>query len=528
MSTVRWYGPTLVLIIAVLIVMIAGPGLSRRLAYEYKAQKIDLVREQLEAESSPLAALSTSFRNVSTIVEPSVVHIEVLAKAKGSALDQFFGPESNEVEGDIPRQYSVPRSYGNGSGWVYDEHGHVITNYHVVAGADLIRLRFVDGTVVKAEVVGYDERTDIAVLKVVTDYLYPAKRAHEDVAQGDLVFAFGSPFRFDFSMSQGVVSATNRRNLGILRADGYEDFIQTDAAINPGNSGGPLTNIRGEVVGMNTAIASARTGPQEEASFSGLGFAIPVRMVEFVADQIIEKGEVARGYLGVYIADLSPAMAATFGFDGEGVLVDRPNDEGPAYRAGMRRGDIVTRINGQQVTSVAQLRGIVSNVSPESRITIDIIRDGEKQTLEATVTTLPDDVSVMVRRMDLRGQPNLPSPPTLQAIGVESYTPFTPELAARSGVKHGPGVIARKIRRGSVAWAPDVDSLSDNLLPSARQPVRQRIPEEAVITHVMGKPVNSVEELEEELSSYNINNGIRISISVNGVPRYVLMQVDDQ
>jgi serine protease Do len=238
--------------------------------------------------------LSEAFKDVARVVEKSVVSITVYSKRPptGGIPEELLpllppgrAPKGNSEFDD----YDVPQQYGSGSGWIYDTKGHIITNNHVIDGADRIVVRFYDGSERDAKVVGVDTKTDIAVVKVKGDDLHPAKRADKPVDQGEIVFAFGSPFRFDFSMSQGIVSAKGRQ-LGILRgAQGYENFIQTDAAINPGNSGGPLTNIYGEVVGMNTAIAS-RTG-----AYNGLGFAIPVRMVEQVGDQLIENGKVSRG-----------------------------------------------------------------------------------------------------------------------------------------------------------------------------------------------------------------------------------------
>ncbi|NJL31408.1 MAG: PDZ domain-containing protein, partial [Phycisphaerales bacterium] len=250
---------------------------------------------------------------------------------------------------------------GSGSGWVYSADGHIITNNHVIEEADRIEVRFFNGESMDAVVVGTDPKTDVAVIKVDATKLHASTLATEPVEQGEIVFAFGAPFRFEFSMSQGIVSGQGRQ-LGILaERQGYENFIQTDAAINPGNSGGPLTNIYGQVVGMNTAIAS-RTG-----AFNGLGFAIPIDMVKKVVDELIATGTVQRGYLGIFIEELDPRMARTFGYDGKGVLVTNPIDGGPAAEAGVQRGDIITKVEGKPVSTPDELRNLVADLAPGKR-----------------------------------------------------------------------------------------------------------------------------------------------------------------
>ncbi|HCD31399.1 MAG TPA: hypothetical protein DER01_03265 [Phycisphaerales bacterium] len=312
MVKVRWYGPTLVLLLTVLTIMVIGPSLSRQIVHAGKAEEIRLIQQSLE-QSGTLAQLSQAFRDVASTVEPSVVSIQVLQKTNGrrgslpngapmgpeELFERWFNPhgrtpqqrqpnqqqDEEEIEGYD--QYNPLRPYGSGSGWVFNDQGYIITNNHVVTKqdgktpADEIKVKFHDGRERIATIVGTDPKSDIAVIKVDGPVI-PAKLAdHESIAQGDIVFAFGSPFGIEFSMSQGIVSATNRRNLQIIGGDGFEDFIQTDAAINPGNSGGPLTNIYGHVIGMNTAIAS-RTGAS-----NGIGFAIPITMVKSIADQIV-------------------------------------------------------------------------------------------------------------------------------------------------------------------------------------------------------------------------------------------------
>ena len=280
MSRIRWYGPTVVLVITVLMVMVGGPGIVRQLEWTRTDAGIKFARER-NAKNPALADLNDAFRNVARMVKHNVVHIQVfrktnsgMSKREEEMLNRLLPGEKKSApkENDL-RQYDVPQAYGNGSGWIYDAKGHIVTNYHVIEGADKIIVRFGDGSERVARIVGEpDEKTDIAVLKVREGNLHPAELASEPVEQGDIVFAFGSPFRFEFSMSQGVVSGIGRE-LGILRGRrGYENFIQTDASINPGNSGGPLLNRSGHVVGIVTALAN----PTDQDVFIGIGFAVPI------------------------------------------------------------------------------------------------------------------------------------------------------------------------------------------------------------------------------------------------------------
>lgn len=369
MPRVARFGPPLLLLVAVLAGMLLGPDIARQVVSSYRDANIQQVRADLQANPA-LTQLSDSFTKVAQIVEPSVVHIDI---AGGSDDDD------DAVS-------------ANGSGWVYDAQGHIITNYHVVHMAEQIRVRFIDGTVYEANVVGGDAKTDIAVLKIKPgswlrsavrktlgspeNALQPAARAAGSVEQGQIVFAFGSPFTYAFSMSQGIVSSAEPRRLGITGRGGYERFIQTDAAINPGNSGGPLTNLYGEVVGMNTAIASDPRRPG--GGFMGLGFAIPVNLIEDVAEQIIERGEVVRGYLGVYIETLTPALAESFGMDASarGVLVQDTIPDGPAREAGLQAGDVIVQIDDHAVSAVDDLRFVVGQHPPGSTLRVKVWRDG--------------------------------------------------------------------------------------------------------------------------------------------------------
>ena len=524
MSRIRWYGPSLVLLLTVVVVLVVGPTMVRQIAWAQTDAKVSLIRQNL-SENPSLAELSDAFRKVATVVEPSVVHVQVLSRSQRRGpgnlpedmLRRFFGPQwqdrmpdRNQPEpegGENFEQYDPARPSGNGSGWVYDNQGHIVTNNHVVENADAIKVRFSSGAEYTAEIVGTDPSTDVAVLKIEASNLHPAVVAGDAIAAGDIVFAFGSPFGFDFSMSQGIVSAKGRK-LHILTG-GYENFIQTDAAINPGNSGGPLTNIYGEVVGMNSAIAS-RTGV-----YNGLGFAIPVQMVTRVVDQIVESGRVSRGYLGIYIDTLEPKMAETFGYDGEGVLVvGATEDNSPAVDAGIESGDIIMRVDGEPVTTADELRFRVAGLQPGSEVEIELFRNGETMTRTVTLGELPNEAMAAVSPPDEAAPDagNAQGMDALRKFGIADVETFTEAMADRLNVPFQSGVIITGVRRGSLA---------------ATQGLRDGI----LIADVQGEPVASVEELLNEIAQRDPTQGIRLKVMAwnpgtkSFAPRFVLLEL---
>lgn len=538
MDRVKWYGPSILLAATAVGVMTFGPEVARHIAWAQSGAKIELAKNEL-ADNKSLAEMSNAFRKVAQAVEPSVVSIVVSVKPKnrpaagrgGSGggnedfLRRWFGPrgqmpdpDEGEDEGapDNPGpdsgndSFNVPRVMGNGSGWVYDAKGFIITNNHVVQGADVITVRFQDGSERDAKIVGTDPKTDVAVIKVKEGDLHPASIAAEPVQQGDIVCAFGSPFRFEFSMSQGIVSAKGRQ-LGILdqrdrsgnRVSGYENFIQTDAAINPGNSGGPLTNIKGEVVGMNSAIAS-KTG-----MFSGLGFAIPVDMVTNVADQLIKNGRVSRGYLGILIRDLDAKMAKTFNYNGKGVLVESPIEGGPGAKAGLKDGDIIVQLDGHAISSGEELRRYVAGVKPGGKIDAKIFRDGKTLDLPLVVAEMPDQVA-SAGGSAAPVQPSVEkNSEVLRRAGIEAARPLPEEFVARFKLKPGTtGVLVEGVRQDSAAAAAGIMRGS-------------------VITDVMGKPVSKVEELVEQLEANGLNKGqsVRLRVMDPMGTRFVLLEL---
>jgi S1-C subfamily serine protease len=357
--------PGLIVLLAVAFTLLAGPMALKQVQLAQVQSSIAIATATLE-RGTVLDQMNMEMRAIADAVMPGVVHIDVR-----------FAPAPSE-EG--ARRRGVRSS--NGSGWFFDDRGHIVTNAHVVQNATRIVVQLSDGRVHEAEVVGIDPYTDIAVLKVpVGAGVFPLRRASgEPVHVGDQVFAFGSPFGIRFSMSRGVISGLGRSEaasfVGMLQ--GYTNFIQTDAAINPGNSGGPLVDANGRVIGMSAAIAnnvSTTEGPQQGQS-AGIGFAIPVDTIDAVVRQLIEKEIVVRGYLGIGLTDAS-SWRTTDGYNGSGVVVTSVVEGQPAARAGLRRNDIITMIDGQVVPNTAVLRSAVSVREPGSTAIVHVWRDGE-------------------------------------------------------------------------------------------------------------------------------------------------------
>ena len=329
-----------------------------------------------------------SFAPVIKKVSPGVVKVFTTIKAQKTGLSggsdmndllrRFFG---DQFQGRMPRRnFSTPRQEGLGSGVIVTKDGYILTNNHVVDDADEVKVTLQDGREFTAKVVGRDPKTDIAVIKIDAKDLPAVPMADSDkVEVGDVVLAIGNPFGVGQTVTTGIVSATGRGNLGI---EDYEDFIQTDAAINPGNSGGALVDVEGRLIGINTAILSRSGGNQ------GIGFAIPSDLARDVMDSLIKDGHVTRGYLGVMIQDVTPALAKEFKLkDTTGALVGDVVPKGPADKAGLKNGDVVVEFNGKKVTDSRHLKLEVARTKPGQTVPVKILRDGTTKTLEVTVKT---------------------------------------------------------------------------------------------------------------------------------------------
>jgi len=329
-----------------------------------------------------------AFSEIVKVISPLVVNIstsKTLLKKDSSTLPHFFdGPFKDFFE-----PFNMPRKWKEqslGSGVMVSPDGYIITNSHVVEKSDEIMVTLLDKQNYTGKIVGIDPKTDLAVIKIPAKNLPAIKWGDSDgLNVGEFVLAFGNPFSLGHTVTMGIVSAVGRANVGI--AD-YEDFIQTDAAINPGNSGGPLVNVKGELVGINTAIFS-RTG-----GYQGIGFAVPSNMAKSVMTQLINDGKVTRGWLGVTIQNFTPELAKEFGLEkATGALVTEIFDGSPAEKADLKRGDVILAVNDKKISNVEGLRNLVAQSKVGSKIKIKILRSDKTMVLDAVISEFPQDVT---------------------------------------------------------------------------------------------------------------------------------------
>lgn len=380
---------------------------------------------------------SRAFSEIVKSVSPAVVNISStkVIKKQPTPFDEFF---------DF--LYPFPDGRGKkwkeqslGSGVIVSPDGYIVTNNHVVEQADEIKVILIDKKSFKAKVVGADPKTDIAIIKIDTKGLPVLPWGDSEKLQvGEFVLAIGNPFGLSHTVTMGIISAVGRADVGITD---YENFIQTDAAINPGNSGGPLVNIKGELIGINTAIFSKTGG------YQGIGFTVPSNMVRIVMDQLIKQGKVTRGWLGITIQELTPEIAQKFGLkQSEGALVSDVAKGSPAHRAGIARGDIILEFNGKRVRDVATLRNMVAQSKIGAHVDIKVLRRDREISLKATIMELPAEMGEVVpsssHSMDM-------SDNALSGITVMD---INAAIAKQIGIdKDEKGVVIVKIEHGSSA-----------------------------------------------------------------------------
>ena len=402
---------------------------------------------------------------------------------------QFFGNQFGQGQGQQqgPQQ---EREYSLGSGVIVNSNGYILTNNHVVSGADTVQVSTQAERTYKAKVVGTDPRTDIAVLKIDgTDLPTLTLGDSSELKVGDLVFAIGDPFGIGETATMGIVSATKRAMGGQI--EHYENFIQTDAAINPGNSGGALIDAHGDLIGINTAIISGGGGNE------GIGFAIPIDMAVNIMNQIVEHGKVVRGYLGVTIQTVTPDMAQAFGLShGGGALVGDVSPDSPAAKAGLERGDIILKLNGETVSSPDDLSVEISEMAPGTTVHLEVYRKGARLEKDVTLAVYPNSAK--------GSAPSSGAGPgaALKGLQVEE---LTPDLAQQLNLPNGvTGVVVSQVDPNSDAAAAGIEQGD-------------------VIQEVNRRAVHNVEEYQAAAAGVG-NQPVLLLVNRGGTTHYVVIQ----
>lgn len=466
MGRIVTVGPALVVSGAVGLAVWATPGIVRDAMRARTEGRVTLAQQRLDGDDV-LERLNRAVADIAEAVGPSVVHIDAVAGGRRGA-------------------------FSAGAGWVYDEAGHVVTNAHVVRGAEELRVQFWDGSSARAVFVGEDQATDIAVLRAETGTsVIPARRSEGvQVRVGERVFAFGSPFGFKFSMSEGIVSGVGRFARGVTGPGGYTNFLQTDAAVNPGNSGGPLVDIRGRVIGMNTAIVTGDNldGSVESKSQSaGVGFAIPVETIESVVEQIVGQGVVLRGFLGVGGLERVGSeelreygIGGAEGFRGMGLLVGSVVEGEAAGLAGVRQGDVITHVGGERVLNTWVLQSKIGSKRPGDTVRLTLWREGR---------TVDADVRLGAAAFDARGQ--------LRSVDAQAY------VAERrgEGVREEERVARSLARMGIADVAAAEEGVRLMLVRGGSRAHEQGFRTGQVVRRVNGSRVSSADEFYRAVGS---------------------------
>lgn len=450
--------------------------------------------------------LSAAFRQISSMAIPSIVSIEAVTKSKqvqmpaqaspfddGFPYRQFFGnnPQLEELfKNRGQRRMMTPPRKGMGSGFIINTDGTIMTNNHVVNGADEVHVRLHDGREFIAKEVKTDPRTDVAILRIEATDLKAIQLGDSRLMEvGDWVLAIGNPFGLDQSVTAGIISAKGRNRL-MERAD----FLQTDAAINPGNSGGPLLNIRGEVIGINTAIAT------ESGGYDGIGFAIPTHIAGWVSQQLMANGEVRRGYIGTHIQAVDAQTAKQFNVKlQKGAIVRSVLPGSPAEKAGLEPGDVVMDLNGQRIDGPSSLQGIVEQLAIGSTYPLEIVREGKRKTLQIKIEEMPKDLAA-THREDVGEEQ---SGSHFDKLGLELHA-LTPELSRQFGLRATTGLVVTGVKEGSIAE-------QSGIKPGD------------IIEKIGGRAINSVEEYDKLKEQLSGSDGIVLNVRAANGRRYFVV-----
>ncbi len=455
-------------------------------------------------EEESIRLLEKSAEAFSSVVKkagPAVVHVRVEKKTAGdvgpdSQSDPFDDPFFKHFFGPSFKHPSVPqlpeqfKSQASGSGFLISADGYILTNNHVIDGAEKITVRLEGDQELEGKVIGTDPQSDVALIKVSDGNKLPYLSLGDSdrLEVGEWVIAIGSPFGLDRTVTVGVVSAKGRSRMGINE---YENFIQTDAAINPGNSGGPLLNIHGEVIGINTAIFSRSGG------YMGIGFAIPVNMAKTVKAQLLAKGKVTRSWLGVAIQDLTADLARSFKLkEKSGALVTEVSQDSPAEKSGIQQGDLIISFDGKPVLDVTDLRNRVAMSSPGAKIELILVRNEKQEKLTVQVEEQPAEMTSSGSPQDQQ---------LFQKMGM-SLQDLTPELASQFGYAMGQGVLIAGVTPGSPA-------------------ARGRIQAGSLIEEVNRQPVPSLKELQQIMQKTGDTQDVLLLIRSGNRSFYVVLGV---
>jgi serine protease Do len=449
-----------------------------------------------------------SFAELAKQVSPAVVNInteKAFKKPQGPARTRKlpgmpgpgpspFGQEDpfqdffDKFFGDMPKQ---PKQRSLGSGFIFDREGFIITNNHVVEGADKIKVKLVDGREFNATIKGRDPMTDLALIKIdeSTHNLPTLTLGDSDTMQvGDWVLASGNPFGLANTVTQGIISAKGR----VIGAGPYDDFLQTDASINPGNSGGPLLNLKGEVIGINTAIL---------ATGQGIGFAIPSNIAKSVISQLKEKGKVIRGLIGVQIQLVTPDLAKSFGLkEPHGALVGDVNPGTPAAKAGIQRGDIIIEFNGKPIKEMNELPRMVAQTAPGTEATVKVLRQGKEKTFTVTIGELKAEQQ---KQLGMEGEGEGEGEKSSLGMTVQE---LDQALAQRLRMKETSGVVVVKVEQGT---------------PAAESGIRPG----DLIEEINANPVHNMKEFNEAVNQLPKGSTSRMLIKRQGRTLYVVVEV---
>jgi len=446
----------------------------------------------LFSESALAKAVTPDFVELAKKLKPTVVNISTAKTIKPQRRFQrpFGTPFGNDPFQDFfdrffdESQQHPYKQKSLGSGFIISDEGYIITNNHVVSGADEIKVKLSDGREFKGEIKGADEKLDLALIKIsAKDHLPVATLGDSDTIEvGEWVMAIGNPFGLAQTVTAGIVSAQGR----VIGSGPYDDFIQTDASINPGNSGGPLFNAHGEVIGINTAII---------AGGQGIGFAIPVNMAKNIITQLKETGKVTRGWIGVAIQPITPELAQSFDLEGEkGALVAEIVKDSPAEKAGIKTGDIILEFNGKKIHEMNELPRLVAATPVGKKVTVKILREGKSEDIPVTVERLKDG--------EAGGQPGISQDRLGMTVGA-----LNKDLAARMGIKEQSGVVVTEIKGGGSAEQAGI-SVGD------------------IIREINGARVDSIGDYEKAVTAHKKGGVIRLLLRRGESSLFVAFKVE--